>query len=849
MKRLLLLLTLTLLLLSSTFVGAAEVVSERADGTATFLRGDLGVFDGVLSSDFRAQANESSDFRMAAANTMKQLAATELGATGTEDFRVKSTRGDQLGMVHVRFDQYINDLKVDGAQMILHADGSTGVIQSVNGDFFRDQGVSYEAMVDGKDAVASALRMTGVKAIVEGTPELTYVVVDDAIHLAYKVMIHYEQFNMPRADVMYASADDGQLLAQHATIHTAKSWRTYDMNNSSNQGGLPGSLICNGSNSCGGDVAAQAAHDGASTTWDYYNSKFGRDSLNGSGMTMTSSVHFGSNYNNAFWNGSQMVYGDGDGSTFIELSRSLDVVAHELTHGVTDHESDLIYQKESGALNEALSDIFGAAVEAYSDGAITSNTWLLGEDIYTPGTSGDALRYMNNPTADGYSKDYYPERLYSGSCSPSNSNDQCGVHGNSGIANMAFYLMVVGGTHPRGVTSNSVPAIGMAKAEQIFYRAQVNYLTANSNFEAARTATAQAATDLYGATEANAVHEAWNAVGAPGSGGGGGGGGGATELTNGVTESGLSGASGSETLFTLEVPSGATDLSFVMSGGSGDADMYVRFGSAPTTSTYDCRPYKSGNSETCTFASPSTGTYHVMLRGYSSYSNTTLTGSYTAGGGGGGGGGDDVLENGVPKTGLSGASGSLTNFTLEVPAGATDLSFVMSGGSGDADMYVRHGSAPTTSTYDCRPYKSGNSETCTFASPASGTWHVMLRGYSAYSGTSLTGSFTAGGGGGGCGDSGSVTGISGSKNSWNRYYQDVPACATSLTVTISGGSGDADLYVKSGSEPSTSSYNCRPYKSGNNETCTFTNPAAVRWHIGLRGYSAYSGVTLSLEYE
>ncbi len=846
MKRLLLLLTLALLMLSSTFVGAAEVVSERADGTATFLRGDLGVFDGVLSSDFNAQANGSSDFRMAATNTMKQLAAIELGATGTEDFRVKSTRGDQLGMVHVRFDQYINDLKVDGAQMILHADRSTGVIQSVNGDFFRDQGVSYQAMVDGKDAVASALRMTGVKAQVESNPELTYVVVDDAVHLAYKVMIRYEQFNMPHADVMYASADDGQLLAQHATIHTAKSWRTYDMNNSASQGALPGTLVCNGSGSCGGDVAAQAAHDGASTTWDYYNAKFGRDSLNGSGMTMTSSVHFDSNYNNAFWNGSQMVYGDGDGTTFIELSRSLDVVAHELTHGVTDHESDLIYQKESGALNEALSDIFGAAVEAYSDGAITSNTWLLGEDIYTPGTSGDALRYMNNPTADGYSKDYYPERLYSGSCSPSNSNDQCGVHGNSGIANMAFYLMVVGGSHPRGVTSNSVPVLGMSKAEQIFYRAQVNYLTANSNFEAARTATAQAATDLYGATEANAVHEAWNAVGAPGSGGGGGGGG-ATELSNGVTETGLSGTSGSETFFTLEVPSGATDLSFVMSGGSGDADMHVRFGSAPTTSTYDCRPYKSGNSETCTFASPSTGTYHVMLRGYSSYSGTTLTGSYT--GGGGGGGGDDVLENGVPKTGLSGASSSETNFTLEVPAGATDLSFVMSGGTGDADMYVRHGSAPTTSTYDCRPYKNGNNETCTFASPASGTWHVMLRGYSAYSGTRLTGSFTAGGGGGGCGDSGSVTGISGSKNSWNRYYQDIPACATSLTVTISGGSGDADLYVKSGSEPSTSSYNCRPYKSGNNETCTFTNPVEARWHIGLRGYSAYSGVTLSLEYE
>lgn len=110
---------------------------------------------------------------------------------------------------------------------------------------------------------------------------------------------------------------------------------------------------------------------------------------------------------------------------------------------------------------------------------------------------------------------------------------------------------------------------------------------------------------------------------------------------------------------------------------------------------------------------------------------------------------DGTLANGTPKTGLSGASGSLTYFTLAVPAGATDLSFAMSGGSGDADMYVRFGSAPTTSTFDCRPYLNGNNETCDIASVQAGTYHVMIRGYSAYSGASLVGSYTAGGGGGG----------------------------------------------------------------------------------------------------
>ncbi|GAB3731473.1 hypothetical protein GCM10028862_11550 [Luteimonas pelagia] len=137
-----------------------------------------------------------------------------------------------------------------------------------------------------------------------------------------------------------------------------------------------------------------------------------------------------------------------------------------------------------------------------------------------------------------------------------------------------------------------------------------------------------------------------------GGGGGGGGGGGVTDLQNGVPVSGLSGASGSEVFYKIAVPSGATNLSIVTSGGSGDADLYVRQGSQPTTSAYDCRPYKSGNNETCTFATPQSGDWYVMLRGYSSYSGMTLTASFTAGGGGGGGG--------APCTGCTLYTGSLT---------------------------------------------------------------------------------------------------------------------------------------------------------------------------------------------
>jgi serine protease len=220
---------------------------------------------------------------------------------------------------------------------------------------------------------------------------------------------------------------------------------------------------------------------------------------------------------------------------------------------------------------------------------------------------------------------------------------------------------------------------------------------------------------------------------------GGGGGGGDPEpgeLQNGVAVSGLSGSQGSEVFFTMEVPNGAENLVFQMSGGSGDADLYVRRGAPPTTSTYDCRPYLNGNNETCSFASPQSGTWHVMIRGYTSYASVTLVGSFDEPSS------SNELEKGVPVTGLSGQQGSEVFFTFEVESGATDLSFQMSGGSGDADLYVRRGAPPTTSTYDCRPYLNGNNETCNFASPQSGTWHVMIRGYQAYSGVNLVADYS-----------------------------------------------------------------------------------------------------------
>lgn len=210
---------------------------------------------------------------------------------------------------------------------------------------------------------------------------------------------------------------------------------------------------------------------------------------------------------------------------------------------------------------------------------------------------------------------------------------------------------------------------------------------------------------------------------------------------------------------------------------------------------------------------------------------------------------DNELVKGVAKTSLSGAASSAQYFTITVPAGATNLNFNMAGGSGDADLYVRFGNQPTTNAYDCRPYKGGNSESCSFASPQAGVYHVMVRGYSAYSGVSLTADYTAPASGGNNGGGGTLDNLTATTGNWLHYTITVPAGMSTLTVNSSGGTGDADLYVRRGSQPTTTSYDCRPYKNGNNESCSFTNPQAATYHVSLRAYSSFSGLKLVVEYK
>jgi bacillolysin len=276
------------------------------------------------------------------------------------------------------------------------------------------------------------------------------------------------------------------------------------------------------------DNVAGDAHFGAQATYDYWKLVHGRNSYDNAGAKIKSYVHFddvpgGAGYENAFWNGSVMTYGDG-ASTFKPLT-AMDVCGHEIGHAVCEKTCNLTYQNESGAMNEGFSDIWGACVEARAVatyGLTGKSTFLIGEEIMK---AGGALRSMSNPNAYGQPDTYQGTYWRATTSSPTQSNDYGGVHTNSGVLNFWFYLLAQGGsgTNDKG-SAYSVAGIGIDAAAKIAYRMESVYLSASSNYAAARTAGISAATDLFGAgsTQVTAVTNAWYAVGVGAAAGGGG---------------------------------------------------------------------------------------------------------------------------------------------------------------------------------------------------------------------------------------------------------------------------------------------------------------------------------------
>tara|TARA_Y100001960_G_C14749167_1_gene867430 strand:+ start:267 stop:2090 length:1824 start_codon:yes stop_codon:yes gene_type:complete len=303
---------------------------------------------------------------------------------------------------------------------------------------------------------------------------------------------------------------------------------------------------------------------------------------------LTMRVHYGSSYENAFWNGSSMTFGDGK-DTFYPLV-DINVSAHEVSHGFTEQNSGLVYKDMSGGINEAFSDIAGEAAEYYMRGSVD---WIVGADIFK---SEGGLRYFDQPSKDGRSIDH-ASQYYNG----------LNVHYSSGVFNRAFYLLA------------NKSGWNVRKGFEVFTIANQLYWTANSTFDQGACGVAKAASDMgYSVAD---VEAAFNTVGVnascviePPTG---------NELEKGVPQVNISGNRLSETFYTF-TPTASSDLVVSINGGTGDADLYVKAGNKPTTSSYDCRPYRAGNNEQCRVNAQPGVTYHVMLRGYSAYSGVTL---------------------------------------------------------------------------------------------------------------------------------------------------------------------------------------------------------------------------------
>lgn len=469
-----------------------------------------------------------------------------------KNLKVKSVQKDKLGMTHVRFNQSVNGVNVEGSEVVVHFNKNNEVV-SVNGRINKtisDKAVDTSASLSGDAALKTALSSVNApeELTYEPTTELVVLPFEGENYTAYKVNVNFmgddpgnwfvfvdantgkviDKYNgLMHADEMKTQKGAGKgVHGDHRELHITQVKEpnsgtkftladyshenlegivTYDAKNdntSSND-----TLYVGNSAAFIGDYdrALVDAHYNSEKVYEYYLNEHGRNSLDGEGMAIISKVHYGNNYNNASWNGRWMTYGDGDGVFMTSLSAGLDVAAHEMTHGVITHSANLVYRNQSGALNESFADVFGALVD--------NSDWEMGEDIMAPAAKADGvtvLRSLSNPNSVVVSNEQrraystnggvYPDHMDEFYNMPT-SVDGGGVHVNSSITNHAAYLIG--------------QEIGREKLGQIYYRALTVYLTPNSDFSDARQAIVQSAIDIYGESseEEAAVQSGFDSVG------------------------------------------------------------------------------------------------------------------------------------------------------------------------------------------------------------------------------------------------------------------------------------------------------------------------------------------------
>lgn len=557
---------------------------------------------------------------------------------------------DSRGMGHVRYQQELDGVPVFEGEAIVHL-LPDGRLSSITDNLVRSVQVDTRPTVSLDDALETAVQASGGWEGITDDPEVDLLILRrGGDRLAWRVQV--ERMEDPSRPLVFVDAHTGEVVWQFenlktdgaatgtgtayysgsVSVGTYLSGTSYYLEDTSrklgtysyNSGRTSLSYVTDTDNVWSSSTTAVAleAHYASTKVYDYYLAlgRTGIDgaggpgvisSLTGSGKVITSGVSYSRKYNNAYWSGTMMVYGDGDGTTFKPLT-TVDIAGHEMTHGVTDYTSKLTYSGESGGLNESLSDIFGAAVEAWATGGVSANTWLIGEQSYTPSISGDALRYMNDPARDGSSPDFY-----------SSSVGSMDVHYSSGIGNLAFYLMSAGGSHPRGKSTTVVSGIGIDAAAAIWYRANAVYFTAGTNYAAARTATLSAATDLYGASsaEVQAVGDAWTAVGVDGGGSSGSTCSG-TSYTGSLSYTGASAYAPSSSGFSA---SSGTALGAELVGPSGaNFDLYLEKKDKGTKYLTVASSTSSGATETISYTTTSSGTYRWRVSSVSGSGSLSL---------------------------------------------------------------------------------------------------------------------------------------------------------------------------------------------------------------------------------
>ncbi|WP_143525123.1 M4 family metallopeptidase [Labilibacter marinus] len=448
---------------------------------------------------------------------------------------------DSRGEFHIKYQLQYKDIPVEGMGFAVHY--NNGSPSSASGKITKTQTVYQAVSISDSRAIEIAISSFDSKRFVwdndtELYPkaELVYVPNNQVLQLCYKIDV-YSLIPLKR-EYVYVNAQTGGVLKRISRIHlgdvegnavtfyngnvnitTTETDGAYQLKESNRGNGVETYNLNNGQfyheavpfvddDNYWDNVYDQVAYDahyGAEKTYDYFWHNFGRNSIDDQGKVLKSYVHFGENYGNAFWDGDRMTYGDGDGVNKTALA-SLDIVAHEIAHGLTDHTANLEYLNESGALNESFSDIFGIAVDFYAKPS--SANYIIGEQVFLDGVS--FMRNIADP------KSAFQPTTYKGTYWVTESHDHGGVHTNSMVQNYWFYLLCEGGN---GINDNGdkfmVEAIGMDAAAAISYRNLTVYLGQYSDYEDARFYSIQAAIDLYGAcsNEVIQVTNAWYAVG------------------------------------------------------------------------------------------------------------------------------------------------------------------------------------------------------------------------------------------------------------------------------------------------------------------------------------------------